>query len=795
MVIGDNVNDSKLEMETSERPAKRLKRVITDVTGSARWEPNTEHTWEDVHKDLENNSQIGTYGSSHAAWHALAGLRAGINLQDFHSKRSPDEFYIEELDRHLKKSSTRKFWNKLVSIDPLGMYAQNPTMSATTAKMTIPEIVSDLTIDNKVVNPDRSINVTKLAVDYVWNLPGIAKRCSMNEVDLRNELYVYTQNDKLKNNKIKTYLPPLGGCTVYFFGSIEKLSLDSTEVSVRVHDACGGSDVFGTDICTCRPYLTFSIRCCVDTAQRGGVGIIVYFQKEGRSLGEVTKFRVYNARKRQAGGDRPEKYFYQTEQIAGIRDARFQELMPDVLLWLGISRIDWLMSMSSDKYDAICGAGIRVMQRVELPDMYVPKGATVEITAKIASGYHTDSIASDEIIANLRSLEVIRTRCNLVYECAKADKTLHFALNLDKMPDAVDYVMKISQKNYPHGNIPYHSRWRHLNENEMEQLYQSWPCSQKEKIRRCIDLITVSVLLDAGAGTSWKYMTQEGKPLNRSEGIAQAVQEMFLDGIFSSDISVPHRVNSHGLRSMTVKKFSKGFQHSEKNPLVGLNDRFLLMQRFANALEAHPEFFGKEICRPGNIVDYIMKNQKNNRVSIKVLWKAVIEGLESVWPENMSGVRRGDVWSHSQLKVIGKPGSDLIPFHKLSQWLTYSLLEPFERYGIQFDDLQLMTGLAEYRNGGLFVDTGVLTLKDPRTKGCSHDPGSELIVEWRALTIILLDKVANSIRSRMNKTLEELPLAKVLQGGTWAAGRALAQEKRPTDCSSPIKIRSDGTVF
>jgi len=795
MVMNDNVDAvANSEIEISEPPKKRIKNIPSG-NDSSKWELNTGHTWEHVHKDLENNVQSGTYGSSHAVWHALAGVRSGVNLIDFHTKRSPDEFYIEGLDRHIKNPSTKRHWNKLVSIDPLGMYAKTPTMSATTAKMTIPEIVHDLTIDNVVVNSDRSINCTKLAVDYVWNLPGVAKRCSLDETELRKALHKYTRNDQLLDSKIKTYLPPIGGCTIYFFGDIEKLSMDSTEVSVRVHDSCCGSDVFGTDICTCRPYLTFSIRCCVDTAQRGGVGIIVYHQKEGRSLGEVTKFRVYNARKRQAGGDRPEKYFYQTEQIAGIRDARFQELMPDTLLWLGINRIDWLMSMSSEKYDAITGAGIQVMRRVELPDMYVPKGATVEITAKIASGYHTDNIESDEIISNLRNLKMIRTRCGLIFERAKKNETAHFALHMDKLPTAVDYVMKISKKAYPNGDIPYHSRWRHLNEKEVEQLHKSWPCSEKEKLRRLIDMITVSVLLDAGAGTTWKYVTQEGKVLNRSEGLAIAAKEMFLDGIFSSDVSVPHRVNSHGLKSMTMKEFAKGFQSNEKNPLLGLKSRFQLLKRLGNTLEDKPKYFGREICRPGNIVDYILKHQKNNRVSINVLWETVIIGLESIWPDNISGVRRGDVWSYSRLREIGKPGSDLIPFHKLSQWLTYSLMEPFERYGIRFDDLHLMTGLAEYRNGGLFFDTGVLSLKDPRAAECRHDPGSELIVEWRALTVILLDKLAEVVRTRMNKTKDELPLAKVLQGGTWAAGRVLAKEKRPIDCSSPIKIRSDGTVF
>jgi hypothetical protein len=182
-------------------------------------------------------------------------------------------------------------------------------------------------------------------------------------------------------------------------------------------------------------------------------------------------------------------------------------------------------------------------------------------------------------------------------------------------------------------------------------------------------------------------------------------------------------------------------------------------------------------------------------VSITVLWRAVIEGFESIWPENSAGVRRGDVWTYSRLKEIGKPGSDLIPFHKLSQWLTYSLLEPLTRLGLVFTELDLLTGLAEYRNGGLFVDHGVLAVKDARTMGMAFDVGSELMVEWRALTVILLDKCAADVRKKLNLTVEELPLASVLQGGTWAAGRVIAKEKRPDTGASSIRVRSDGTVF
>jgi len=325
--------------------------------------------WEQLHKDLDNDIVAGCYGGSHSPYHGLAAVKVNKDLKAIHKTRSKDEFIQEEIEYHLSLPSTRARWNEIFTLDPLGMFAKTPTMAATTAHMDIPELKDKMTRDGKVVNNEGCIHCIKLAIDYVWNLPGFAERLKMDEDVMRKALHEYTQNERVMDKKFNAFLPPVGGITVYFLGDVRKLHDKKTEVAFRVHDACCGSDVFGTDICTCRPYLIYAIQQAVECAQRGGVGLIIYFQKEGRSLGEVTKFRVYNARKRQAGGDRPEMYFAQTEAIAGIRDARFQEMMPDVLLWLGINRIDWLLSMSADKYDAISGAGIDVMQRVALPDM------------------------------------------------------------------------------------------------------------------------------------------------------------------------------------------------------------------------------------------------------------------------------------------------------------------------------------------------------------------------------------------------------------------------------------------
>lgn len=753
-----------------------------------------EYGWKDVHEDLEKENQAGTYGGANAAYHGLAELRGGVDMNSFHKKRSPHEFYVKSLSDYIKLPQTQKHWDHICTFDPLGLFSTRPTMAATTARMEITELIPNLEADGVVVNEDKSINIIKCAIDYAWNLPALSERLGMEESDVRSRLHKYTLDKTVQDPTKKTYLPPVGGITVYFFGDISKLEDKKTEVAVRVHDSCCGSDVFGTDICTCRPYLMFSVQGAVECAQRGGVGIVAYFQKEGRSLGEVTKFRVYNARKKQPGGDTAEQYFAQTESIAGIRDARFQEMMPDVLLWLGITRIDWLMSMSSDKYDAIVARGIQVMQRVSLPDMYVPAGATVEITAKIASGYHTDTIASEDIISDLRGLEVVRERSKKIYDMVE-QQPHHFKIDTSKLPQVADAVIETTKRHYPDLNVPYHGRLRHFDQKALADLTESWPVDAVERARRTIDLITVSVLVDAGAGPLWKYVDAQGNEHRRSEGLAIASFEMFKSGIFSSDVAVPHRVNAHGLATVTQKDIQHGFQVSNSNPMVGVKGRYGILHQLSEALRQYPEYFGKEVCRPGHVVDYVLKHVKDNHVSIKVLWKALIEGLETIWPENMAGVRRGDVWVFSPLKEVGQPGSDMIPFHKLTQWLTYSLLEPIEGLGIVFDDMDLLTGLPEYRNGGLLVDYGVLVPTNPDTLNVHYDVGSELIVEWRALTVILLDKIHELILKKLGKTKEQFPLARVLQGGTWTAGREIAKKKRPDTGSPPIVVRLDGTVF
>jgi len=299
---------------------------------------------------------------------------------------------------------------KIVSLDPWGARIAEdfapeiaegvdirPTIAVTKARLTLPEIAEAmragrLKADGQVLHETGDIAVTKAAIDPVWHLPGVAARFGVDEQTLRRTLFEQTGGmypELVTRPDISVFLPPIGGITLYIFGDATKLGDRSVPLTCRVHDECNGSDVFGSDICTCRPYLTHGIEEATRQAQAGGTGLIVYNRKEGRALGEVTKFLVYNARKRQPGGDQAATYFERTECVAGVQDARFQQLMPDIIHWLGIRRIDRFVSMSNMKYDALVGGGIEIGERVPIPDELVPPDASVEMEAKKAAGYFT----------------------------------------------------------------------------------------------------------------------------------------------------------------------------------------------------------------------------------------------------------------------------------------------------------------------------------------------------------------------------------------------------------------------
>jgi GTP cyclohydrolase II len=356
--------------------------------------------------DPQRRNAIGSYSGAYAIYRALAVATRALARD--HRPDLTDTAPAARIAPRLQWAEA----HKIVSIDPWGhlvgeVFAEHmragidvrPTIAITTARLATPELRSllaegSLRADGQVLLDSGEVRVTKAAIDPVWHLPGVAARFRVPEPDLRRTLFEETGGmfpELVTRPDLEVFLPPIGGTTVYFFGEIERLAEPSTVIACRVHDECNGSDVFGSDICTCRPYLVHGIEVCVETAQQGGVGIIVYNRKEGRALGEVTKFLVYNARKRQPGGDTIDGYFRRTECVAGVQDMRFQELMPDVFHWLGIRRIDRWVSMSNVKRDALEAQGIQVVEQLAIPDQLVPLDAAVEIEAKKAAGYFSPS--------------------------------------------------------------------------------------------------------------------------------------------------------------------------------------------------------------------------------------------------------------------------------------------------------------------------------------------------------------------------------------------------------------------
>jgi GTP cyclohydrolase II len=364
----------------------------------------TSHPGQGTTVNRSQRNVIGTHSGSYGVYRALA-VAAG-NLTRGHRADLTNTSPTDSIGPCPQWGDAQR----IVSIDPWGAkvaevfagylaegYDIRPTIAVTQAHVHLPEIkeameAGRLHVDGRFLHEDGSAMVTKVAVEPVWWLPGVAQRFHVSEADLRRALFEETGGmypELVTRSDLEVFLPPIGGQTLYIFGNAADLANPEVTLTARVHDECNGSDVFGSDICTCRPYLTHAIEECILGAQHGGVGLIAYSRKEGRALGEVTKFLVYNARKRQLGGDSADKYFLRTECVAGVQDMRFQELMPDVLHWLGIRKIHRLVSMSKDKYDAITGSGIEVGERVKIPDALVPADARVEIEAKIAAGYFT----------------------------------------------------------------------------------------------------------------------------------------------------------------------------------------------------------------------------------------------------------------------------------------------------------------------------------------------------------------------------------------------------------------------
>ncbi len=420
------------------------------------------------------------------------------------------------------------------------------------------------------------------------------------------------------------------------------------------------------------------------------------------------------------------------------------------------------------------------------------------------------SAEQEKRVAYFWSPQAIRDRCQLLFERVLAGESEHFRLDLDRMGSVADCVITTMRTHYPSGEIPFHSRWRHFQVGSGDRLARLENRLQDleplERLQCKWDLAIVSVLLDAGAGSAWKYRDPESRArVGRSEGLALASFDWFWRGGFSSNPRRPLQVDAAGLEQITLTDLAAAFQVRSENPLLGLEGRWQLLQRLAQALRAQPQSFGavhvgeggteSSPPRPGRLWEAIQPEDPSSGIQAAQVLQAVQRGFGSIWPGRvwLAGIPFGDVWPYPHLPQT-EPGSHWVPFHKLLQWVTYSLLEPLQQEGIPVGGLDELTGLAEYRNGGLFVDLGVIRLKQPEIGRQLYPPDSTVIVEWRALTVILLDQVAALIRERLGCSAQELPLVKILQGGTWTAGRQIAAQLRP-DASPPIQLLSDGTVF
>jgi len=402
--------------------------------------------------------------------------------------------------------------------------------------------------------------------------------------------------------------------------------------------------------------------------------------------------------------------------------------------------------------------------------------------------------APAELLA-LRSAAAVRERCNRVHDWVAAGRSPHFRLDQAKLDDAAAYVAQITRTAYPDLVIPPHSRWRHFSAGDCDR-WAALPLAGLtaiERARAAIDLAVVSVLLDAGAGAAWRYRDAEtGLMFARSEGLAVASFALFRAGLFSSDPEHPWRVDRAALARLALPELAAGFQAADHNPLVGLAQRLTLLHRLAAALAARPDLFGAA-GRPGHLIDALLADPARPIAAAKIL-ALVLDGLATIWPSGLTvdGVALGDAGRHPA--VATRDRSDgIVPFHKLSQWLTYSLIEPIAQAGLEVAGIDDLTALPEYRNGGLLVDTGVIVPRGPLDPAQPHAVDSEMIVEWRALTIVLIARLRDPTRSHLG--LAALSLPQLLQGGTWSAGRAIAAERRPPDGAPPIAVEADGTVF
>jgi hypothetical protein len=414
------------------------------------------------------------------------------------------------------------------------------------------------------------------------------------------------------------------------------------------------------------------------------------------------------------------------------------------------------------------------------------------------------NLEAEEAARLLRSTPAVRERCGQLLARARAGDSRWFVVEDDLLDTAAQAVVDATRRRYPKLHIPFHSRWRHFEAGgvdrraELERLLGKVP--NTVRAHAMLDLTFVSVLLDAGAGADWKYVEPAtGQAFTRSEGLAVASFHAFTSGMFSSDKDRPLQADAEGLRGLVTDQLAAAFQVRDNNPLVGLEGRAILLRRLGESMAEQPEVFGDEVQRPGGIFDMIISPlgpdvPPTADVAAHDILSQILLSCNGIWPSGnaLDGVPLGDCWRHDAVRGEGL-SDGWVPFHKLSQWLTYSLLEPFAWCGVQVRGAEALTALPEYRNGGLLLDTGVLRLRDEAAARETWHPGDELIVEWRALTVALMDELAIGVRKALHLDAHRLPLACVLEGGSWAAGRELAQRHR--NGLPPLQVASDGTLF
>ena len=405
-------------------------------------------------------------------------------------------------------------------------------------------------------------------------------------------------------------------------------------------------------------------------------------------------------------------------------------------------------------------------------------------------------MARSASLARLRDPAEIRARSEEILAVGERAALAHFDVRTERLPELARFVARVIRERYPDLAIPLHSRWRHLSAGGLDRWARvAAALSREERGRVALDLVVPSVLLDAGAGDAWRYRESgSGVEYARSEGLAVASFELFASGALSRDPSHPLRADAEVLCAMDAARLRSAFQVGDGNRLDGLEGRAALLRSLGEVMRARPDVFGEEL-RIGRLYDHFRSRAERGRLPAAGVLDTVLDVFAPIWPGRVTiaGVNLGDVWPHPAI-VRDDETTGLVPFHKLSQWLTYSLVEPLRDAGLRVEGLEELTGLAEYRNGGLFVDGGVLEPRDPATREVAYPPASEVVVEWRALSVALIDRLAPLVRRELGVDENLLPLGALLEGGTWAAGRRLAYEAREGG-GPPIRLVSDGTVF